>query len=745
MIESSNLDNDIKYLPKIEQIPREVRRYLDLPKEEVIVLVESDLSFNTNGEVDYGRSYLILTNKRLLILNSNFDKVSDTNLSSINYAYLRNHLGVMILVIEINGVPNSVFIASHSKKKILEKVVTLINDLTLHKIPYEIFRKNLISRLSEFKEDEYFDKKSKKSVLISLIQFIKPLWHLLALATFLSILVTLMNLVPPYLMKILIDEVLIPKDSIEKLMTVILSLLGVRVSLTILSVIKQYILLKINQKLASRLRIELYEHIQRLSLNFQHKFSVGSIISRIMDDVNRILYFLTQGLSIISLDITMVVFVGIILFSINPLLASIAIIPIPISLVGTLIYRKVMPKYYHKLWRKWSRIVSVLSDTLSAFILVKSFGKEGEMIGKFRRNINEYVDTHIDVFKKEQRFWPLIDITFTISSLLVWGIGGLQVLNDKLTLGSLTAFVSYMWMFYNPINELIFHLGLVNQVIVAGERILEILRVKPDVRESPNAIEVNIKGKIEFKDVWFTYDGIHYALKGINLIINEGEHIGIVGPSGSGKSTLAKLILRLFEPQRGAILIDGIDIRNIKLSSLRKQIAIVLQNPILFNVSIAENIAMGKVDAKPEEIIAAAKAAKAHDFIMKLPEAYDTEVGISGSKLSGGERQRIAIAAAILKDPKILILDEPTSSLDALTEKEVTEAIENLSKNRTTIIITHRLSTLKNVDRIIVIDKGSIVEEGSHEELISSNGLYKRMFEAQMKEFLEQRQVVIRR
>jgi len=735
-IDTDTDDSDIIYYPSPIELSKVLRDdfsgYLE-SDEEVIVLAKSDLTVNERG-ISYGEEHLALTNKRVLVIRDSAI-TKEFRLTDVSSASLRDYLSTIVLTLNVRDEVVSVMTLSRTRKKQFEKVVTLINDITLHKIPYNMLKKHLFERVNLQKEKV----ESNRSVLVKLFKFVKPLWYMLLVTSLLSVATTTMNLLPPYLMKVLIDEVLIPRSNLGKLLTIILALLGVNLSLTILGVLRNYALLKLNQRLAFRLRAKIYEHIQLLSLSFYDKFSRGAIISRIVDDVNRVLYFLTQGVSMIVLDLAMIILVGIIMFSMSPWLSSIALLPVPVSLIGTAIYRKVMPKYYHRLWRKWSRVISTLSESLSAVILIKTLGKEHAIVRRFKESLDEFVSSNIEVFKNEQKFWPFIGLSFTISNLLIWWLGGLQVLTGALTLGSLTAFVSYMWSFYGPINDLANHLRLVQQVTVAGERIFEVLSTKPESADKPDARDLKIVGGVELKNVWFTYDGIHYALKDVSFKIEPGEHVGIVGPSGSGKTTLTKLLLKLYEPQRGNILIDGVDVRDIKSSSLKRQVAIVMQNPILLNVSIAENITMGKENATLEEIMAAAKAARAHDFIMKLPEAYDTKVGVYGGRLSGGERQRIAIAAALLKDPKILILDEPTSSLDALTERDVTKAVDNLTKNRTTIIIAHRLSTLRNVDKIIVLDKGTVIEQGSHEQLIRTDGLYKKLFEAQFADFLEER------
>ena len=704
-------------------------------EEEIVAIVRSDIKHN----IAYGNEYLVLTNKRLLVISED-TLVKDIPLKKINMASMKGNLGICVLVVDTCDGPKNVLYFSRTRKGDFKKVITLINDLTLNQIPVSEIKKYLGEILQKRQLS-----RNKRAILLRLLGFLRPFLHLVILTFTIAIISRVLSLLPPYLMAILIDKVLIPRTNFDLLVKIILALLGIHITTMLLNILSGYLDLKLRLGLTTSLRAKLYEKLQILSLSFYDKYSTGRIISRVSSDVNNINNFLVMGVGAMLLDVIVIISIGVILITLNPWLTLIALTPLPISLLGTAIYKKYASKYYHRLWKRWSDIVSLLSETVSAFILVKSFGKERRMVYKFRERLGKFIDANMDVFKYNQKIWPAIGLSFTISSLLIWWLGGLQVLQGTLTLGALTAFTSYMWSFYRPINDFFAQVRSIPGAVASGERIFEVLDLEPDVKENPKAKEIDIKGAIEFKDVWFTYDGIYYALRGVNLEIKPGEHIGVVGPSGSGKTTLVKLILRLYDPQRGKVLIDGIDIKDVKLESLKKQVAIVLQNPILFDTTIAENIALGKEDATLEEIIAAAKAANAHSFIMKLPEAYDTKVGSGGKRLSGGERQRIAIASAILKDPKILILDEPTSSLDAIAEKEVSEAIDNLTRGKTTIIIAHRLSTLRSVNKIIVLDRGAIVEEGTHEELLKRQGLYKKLFDAQFEGFVRPTPMPIRR
>lgn len=728
--------SSIKYFPDKNDVPNIVYSILN-DGEEVIVIAESDIS-----GLKYGKEYLVLTNKRIIVTNTS-KIISSFNLNEIEMVEVNRYLGSLVLKAKTYSGSRSLISYTRSRAKDFEKVIMLINDLTLNKIPYDFVKKHLKRRV----EEELVKKNNKRKILVRMMSFAKPFWHLMFITLFITMISTVLSLTPPYLMKIMIDQVLVPQNDLtiaerlNLLIYIVLGLLGINLALTILNVVNGYMSLKLNQSLTYRIRKILFEKLQRLSLAFYDKYSTGRLISRITDDVNRVQTFLTQSLGLIIIDITTIAFIGIFLFWLSPQLSLVALIPIPISYIGTTIYRRFSRRYYHRLWRKWSYVITVLTESITSNVIVKTFGKERDMFKKFTRSLTNFIEMNFSVFKFEQKFWPAIGFSFTISSLLIWWIGGQEVLSGMLSLGSLTAFTSYMWRFYGPINRLINNLRILQRAIISGERIFEIIDAEQEVKDKENAKDFKFRGEVEYKGVWFTYDGIYYALRNINLRVKPGEHIGIVGPSGSGKSTLIKLLLRLYEPQRGILKIDGVKIDDIRLDAIKRQIAIVMQNPRLFSASIAENISLSRENVTLEEIIIAAKAAKAHEFIMKLPEAYDTDVGLNGSRLSGGERQRIAIAAAILKNPRILILDEPTSSLDAITEEEITEAIDNLTRGRTTFIIAHRLSTLRNVDRIIVMDRGGIVEIGTHEELLRKGGLYKKLYESQFRGFMKQRRV----
>jgi ATP-binding cassette, subfamily B, bacterial len=374
-----------------------------------------------------------------------------------------------------------------------------------------------------------------------------------------------------------------------------------------------------------------------------------------------------------------------------------------------------------------------VADVLPGVRVVKAFSQENNEVVHFNRKNREYYEDEIDMFSMLALFAPLTQFCSQIGTVLVWLVGGYWVVQGQMTAGTLVAFVSYMWMFYGPIHMVAHMDRMFNRAATSVHRIFEILDTEPAIFSQPGSQSAEtLAGRIELRHVSFSYDGIRKVLQNISLTIQPGEVIGLAGPSGGGKTTLVNLLCRFYDVAEGQVLIDGADIKEYEVDSLRRRIGVVLQEPFLFHGSISANIAYGKPEATQEEIIAAARAANAHDFILRFPDGYDTIVGERGHTLSGGERQRISIARAILNNPAILILDEATSSVDTETEELIQEALDRLIHKRTTIAIAHRLSTLLKADRLVILDKGKIVEQGTHEELKDKeNGTYAKFLRMQ--------------
>ncbi|WP_338761715.1 ABC transporter ATP-binding protein [Massilia sp. METH4] len=572
--------------------------------------------------------------------------------------------------------------------------------------------------------------------LFRLWRFAHPYrWPLLGGFT-LMLLSTGAHMIPPYISMPLMDNVLIPYQNGQPVDTSLVykymgGLLAAAILAWVLGWGKTYVLALVSERIGADLRTATYEHLLRLSLEYFGGKRTGDLMARIGSESDRICVFLSLHLLDFASDCLMIIMTGVILFTIDPWLAMVTLVPLPFIAWLIHLVRDRLRTGFEKIDRVWGEVTNVLADTIPGIRVVKAFAQETREAQRFRVANKHNLAVNDKLNKVWSLFSPTVSFLTEIGLLVIYVFGIWQVSQSHVTVGVLTAFLTYSTRFYSRLDSMSRIVSVTQKSASAAKRIFDILDHVSSVPEPANPVKLDkVEGNITLREVGFRY-GNRAVNRGVNLEIKAGEMIGLVGHSGSGKSTLVNLICRFYDVAEGAILLDGVDIRSLAVSDYRRNIGLVLQEPFLFFGTIAENIAYGKPNATRAEIMAAARAAHAHDFILRLPQGYDSMVGERGQGLSGGERQRISIARALLIDPRILILDEATASVDSETEKEIQKALDNLVAGRTTIAIAHRLSTLQRANRLVVMDRGKVVEEGPHEELMAKEGAYYRLYQAQ--------------
>ncbi len=570
-------------------------------------------------------------------------------------------------------------------------------------------------------------------LLLRLVSYLAPYKAVAIIGFILTATFSLLQLLPAYVTRYLIDSVITP-HAFSRLLPVLLVLAAIYVTRALIGVVRGYMMEWVGAHVVFDMRVQVYDHLQMLSLGFFSRKQTGQIMSRVTNDIMRLQYFIADGLQQILINALTVVIICVMLFDAHAKLAALTLLPIPLIGLSTYVFGRLIHTVYHKVWRRWASLSAVVADAIPGIRVVKSFAQEERESHRMRERSESLLDQELRAARLWTFFFPTFGLMTAAGSLIVFGYGSLQVMygTSGMTLGVLVMFIQLMWQFYWPVQMLGEMNHRIQHALTSAERVFEVLDTTPEVPEEPGSIKLDaVEGRVEFRDVDFSYEPGKLVLSDISFRADPGQMVGLVGPSGAGKSTLVQLLSRFYDVEDGQILLDGHDIRDLPLRFLREQIGVVLQEPFLFHGSVADNIAYGAPGAKPEEIIAAAKAANAHDFIVNLPHGYDTLVGERGQLLSGGERQRVSIARAILKNPRILILDEATSSVDTETEMLIQEALDRLVSNRTTFAIAHRLSTLRRADKIIVLEHGRIVEMGTHDDLLDGGGLYSRLCKLQ--------------
>lgn len=588
---------------------------------------------------------------------------------------------------------------------------------------------------------------NRLAVIWRLLGYLKPYWRRLTLGLFAATLITITSLVPPYLTGRLLDGIIKPfqtgalaSRAALTASLVLLALIGLSYVLReFFAWIRLRTMTVLGEFVARDLRHDLFQHLQRLSLDFFSSKQTGSIISRVSSDTDRIWDFIAFGVVEVSLSILTLTGLSIVLLWLDWPLGLVLTLPLPLLLYSIFAHGRVMHRMFLRAWRKWSNLTDVLSDTIPGVRVVKAFNQERQEKRRFDRRNQEAVTVFNQIHATWTSFWPGLLLAMHTMVVLVWLVAIPRLLGiapdwlPPLSPGTFVSFLLYTGMFVTPIEIIGQMARMMNRATSSAHRVFEILDTRPQIVDVQSAVVLEpVKGQVTFEDVCFSYDGVRQVIRGMSFEVRPGEMIGLVGPSGSGKTTITNLIARFYEPTGGRLLIDGVDVCKLDTGSYRRQIGMVLQDPFLFHGSVLENIRYGRPDASVKQVIEAAIAANAHDFICRLPHGYDTTVGERGHTLSGGERQRVSIARAILCDPRILILDEATSSVDTETERNIQEALDRLVLGRTVFAIAHRLSTLRRADRLLYIEEGRVVEQGSHDELLAKEGgKYRHLHEIQ--------------
>jgi len=584
----------------------------------------------------------------------------------------------------------------------------------------------------------------ESAVMLRLLRYLAPYRRQVLIGLSAAAVVTLASLLPPYLAGYMIDQVVRPTQEGRLTADVARRMAWIAVTaMALLHVVRQaaaHLRLRLMStlgELVSRdLRSELYAHIQRSSLAFFSRKKTGSLISRVTADTDRLWEFIAFGVVDVSLSMVMLIGLGAVLLTLDWRLGLVMTLPVPVFC--WLIYRhgESLNGLFIRTWRKWSRVTDILSDTIPGIRVVKAFNQESREIDRFDVRNDDVTEEINRIHQLWTTFWPLLMFAVHATTVLVWILAVPRLLGSgpPLSAGVFVSFLLYTTMFVAPIEVIGQMVRTINRATSSAHRVFEVLDSEPEVKDAPAPVRlVPVRGRVTFDNVTFAYDGVRQILRGVSFDVEPGELVGLVGPSGGGKSTIVSLLARFYDVSGGAVRVDGVNVRDLDTGHYREQLGMVLQDPYLFHGTVLDNIRYGMPTASLGAVVDAAKAANAHDFICKLGQGYDTVVGERGHTLSGGERQRISIARAILHDPRILILDEATSSVDTETEYQIQEALDRLIAGRTVFAIAHRLSTLRRASRLFVISQGKLAESGTHRELLGKpDGIYRRLYEMQL-------------
>ena len=563
-----------------------------------------------------------------------------------------------------------------------------------------------------------------------LLHWIIPYWPVLVTGFACMLLNTYLGQQPPRLIQYTLDDVLHGHG--ERLQTVILLFLAIYVGINLTNFLRTYLLHIAGQRMLHHLRVQLYEHFQRLSLTFYDNRQTGDLMSRMTGDVEQIENLMVHGLDVLLMGLLGMLLAYYYMYRYSPALALVVLIPVPVLAVSIYVFSRTIRKIYRAIRDRVGLLNAKLQDNISGIRVIKAFSREPVELELVTTESASVFDMNVRGIRRWSAFGPLMGFVGSAGSLAVFAVGAGMVLHGTMQPGVMVAFQMYVGSFYGPIGSLFQFFDSIQRSLAAGERIFEVLDTQPDVQDpaEPQALPA-VRGEVAFDHVSFRYATGEVVLHDVCVEARPGERVALVGRSGAGKSSFINLIPRFYDAMEGCVRVDGIDVRALRQADLRRHIALVLQETFLFNGTVRENLRYGKLDADDAELTAAAEAGNAHEFIARLPNGYDTEIGERGVKLSGGQKQRLAIARAVLADPRILILDEATSSVDSESEFLIHQALERLMAGRTTFIIAHRLSTIRTADTILVLEDGTIVERGAHDTLLHANGQYAQMYRQQ--------------
>lgn len=749
------MKNQSKKKGKITESPFEKIKKLcpELSRDDLVTFWSYDLHPEIPGKTVDG---FVVADRSHIIIYLDCEEIERIKIDDLASVKTDNGVGTMFVSYELKS-DNSVHLLSvcdmpHAKRAMLS--VKLLNRIIEH--GWDYYEKIRARRKNRDIEEEADIRRfcpkchrpiprgsqkcprcqGKADTVKRLWQIVKPYKWFIFVSVVLFALVSGLNLIIPEINKIITDDYINSKNP-ESLKAwnytaMILLMLLAQIVLRFISVMRSHALIHASNSMMVDLRNDLFEKIQRLSIEKISKRTAGELMRRVSHDVGQIQGFLVNTFPTLVEQALLFVAIGIV-FIVNDLglLLFLILLPVPLVMFAFSFVWKKIHKLFRRCWQCGSKSNSVLHDIFSGIRVVKSFGMEHRETERYGSAAAEERDMQI----KSDTLWytlmPIMNFFMCFGEFIILFYVGNAILGGNMTIGEMSKFSLYSSMIYGPLRMFTHMPRRIIDFLTSANKVFEIIDESEEISDAENAKSIKIKGDIDINHISFGYDHGGDVLTNVDLHIKSGEFIGLVGKSGVGKSTLINLVMRMYDVEDGSICVDGIDIRDISQEALRSQMGVVLQETFLFSGTIYQNISYAKPDATREEVIAVSKLAGCHNFILKLPDGYDTKVGEKGHSLSGGERQRVAIARALLHDPRILILDEATASLDTETEKQIQDALQNLSKNRTTIAIAHRLSTLRNATRLVVLDKGRVAEVGTHDELIEKKGIYYGLVMAQ--------------